>query len=115
YGGAVYVTGPFRISDCRFTDCHASGANGGGALYVGPNADAGLSAFLERSTLDACTSAGPGGAVRFLAGFGQLEVTSCTITGNHAAGGGGGLRVEGALIHLRQVTVTDNISDATNG
>ncbi|HKC24966.1 MAG TPA: dockerin type I repeat-containing protein [Thermoanaerobaculia bacterium] len=119
YAGGVYTTGDFTISNSVFEACHATKAGGvggqAGAIYIGPSGSGSALGIIETSTFHQNTSIAAGGAIDLLGGYGILDLANCTVSGNHAGGGGGGIRVEGGTLNLDHVTVTDNVSDIFAG
>jgi hypothetical protein len=115
-GGAVWTTGPVAVLSSVITHCHAS--NAGGALYMRGTASGTAVGDLASSTLDTNTSVSGGGAIVFETTFGPVYLLNCTVSGNQAGGGGGGIFVGGVgagTLTLDHVTITDNTSTASHG
>jgi predicted outer membrane repeat protein len=88
----------------------ATGANGGGGLFV----NAGIATLTNASVLNNSATTGPGGGV-VLAG-GTLTIDPTVISGNTAAGDGGGMDVTGGTLTLSAGdSVTSNSSTGGDG
>ena len=110
-GGAylfAYHPDQVFVDQCTFAGNHA--AAGGGSDFVGAGALEVGNAVLElsRSTFDANTTDGQGGAL-FLAGEHESVITNCTFHANRAADWGGA--ISGSNLVLRNVTLAGNQAD----
>ena len=84
-GGAIfdYSEDSASITDCTFTGNHAGGA--GGAIFANPQGQTSLSDVVVHGN-----SATTGGGIY---DFALIDISGSQISGNHAAGQGGGLYI----------------------
>ena len=80
-GGCIYTPGSIVLDEVTVTGCTATGSGGGLFANQVVTADA--------STISNNTAGTWGGGVGTL--YGNIDVTRCTLSGNHADGVGGGL------------------------
>jgi hypothetical protein len=112
-GGGVAVTGEFTCFDCTIsgnsTPISGGGGvqhSGGGVFLDGPEAGA----WLYGTTISANSATRGGG----IAGGGYLECQNCTISGNTANVGGGGLKTMDSRANwwIAWSTITKNKANA---
>jgi predicted outer membrane repeat protein len=111
-GGGIAYSGVGTLSLTDLTVESNVAANGGGGLAVGGGSP---SATVDRSTFSGNNAQGGadgGGAIRFTGS--TLDVVNSTLTGNLAAGYGGGVLVGlgGGAATLTNTTLIDNVADA---
>ncbi|MCH7475854.1 MAG: hypothetical protein IIA27_14445, partial [Gemmatimonadetes bacterium] len=113
-GGGLYLSvgqGSVELNNCTVTSNQATGSGGG--LYL-----AGTSATITGSTISSNSSTGStarGGGVAVT--FGTVKFDGCTISGNDAPAGGGGLYLTGAtdVELVGGCVVNDNTAAGSGG
>ncbi len=112
-GGAVYIgSGTLQIEDSVFT---GNSGNYGGALYA-TNLYGGV---IRGSTFSNNTAASSGGAIELYEIPGTILIENCEITGNTAAGDGGGLYASslyyGSVLTIANTTISNNTATDNGG
>lgn len=111
-GGGIYV---YETATLNLIESEVSGntaANGGGGVLVRVLATANIS----RSTIRDNSLTNPGASGGGIGNHGTLDIVNSTVSGNTAAGGGGGLSVAGGgTANIRFTTLAHNTSGASGG
>lgn len=111
-GGGIYV---YEFATLNLIDSEVSGntaVNGGGGVSVRVLS----TANITRSTIRGNSLTNPGATGGGMDARGTLDLVNSTISGNTAAGGGGGLSVGGGgTANIRFTTIADNSSGVNNG
>jgi hypothetical protein len=94
------------------TDSTVSNNSGPGTAYFGGGVRSDGTLTILRSTFNANTSAGRGGAVSITGG--TATVTNSTFVGNTAQGnnGGGGFQISAGTATITNCTITDNVDNS---
>jgi CSLREA domain-containing protein len=103
-GGGIDTSSAGTIRDSRITlnVVDTGGAGGGGAALLNPQ-DRPFD--IESSTFDANNGGDTGGAIQT---YGNLRLANSTISGNHVAQYGAGIRVANGLFEMASTTVAFN-------